>query len=355
MKKVTVLGGGGTGCTMAADLSLKGLDVTLWEDPGCWENLRDIQAAGHVELVGRGPTGTAVIPHLSGDLASAVAGADVILVSMIATRHEALAQALAPLLKEGQTVCFSAGNLGSMILKRALGDKKGVVTGEMQGNIFPCRLIGTAKISIAFPYAPKKAAAFPAQDTPALIEGMRGVYECVPAGNVLETTLNSPNTSIHLAGSLLNMGAVEQDPAYKMYAQGITPGVCTCIEAVEREKAAVMEALGYPMIFHAGMMRNLLEYEKHPELELFRLVAGPSSMQHRYIEEDATVGQVLLITLARQFGIPVPTMEALVQIASVVNGRDYLSAGKTCAHFGWDKLSAQQINAYLQTGVTPAQ
>lgn len=354
MKKVTVLGGGGTGCTMAADLALKGFDVTLWEDAGCWQNLRDIQEVGHVELVGRGSTGTAVIPHLSDDLASAVEGADVILVSMMATRHEALAEALAPLLQEGQTVCFSAGNLGSMILKRALGDKKGVITGEMQGNIFPCRLIGKAKISIAFPYAPKKVAAFPAKDTPALIEGMSGVYECVPADNVLEATFNSPNTSIHLAGSLLNMGAVEKDPGYKMYAQGITPGVCTCIEEVEKEKAAVMEVMGYPMVFHAGMMRKLLEPEEaHPELALFRVVAGPSSMKHRYIEEDATVGQTLLITLARQYGIAVPTMEALVHIASVTNGKDYIAQGKSAAHFGWENMSPRQINEYLETGELP--
>ncbi|WP_369518109.1 NAD/NADP octopine/nopaline dehydrogenase family protein [Intestinimonas butyriciproducens] len=353
MKKVTVLGGGGTGCTMAADLALRGFDVTLWEDARYWDNLRDIQEVGSVELVGRGTTGTAVIPHLSDDLAAAVDSADVILISMIATRHEELCAALAPLLKEGQTVCFSAGNLGSMILKRMLADKPGVITGEMQGNIFPCRLIGKAKISIAFPYAPKKVAAFPAKDTPALIKGMSGVYECVPAGNVLETTLNSPNTSIHLAGSLLNMGAVEKDPSYKMYAQGITPGVCTCIEAVEKEKAAVMEAMGYPMVFHAGMMRKLLEYEKYPELELFRVVAGPSSMKHRYIEEDATVGQTLLITLARQYGIAVPTMEALVHIASVTNGKDYIAQGKSVAHFGWEGMTPQQINEYLETGVSP--
>lgn len=350
MKQVTVLGGGGTGCTMAADLALRGFDVTLWEDPSCWENLRDIQEAGQVELVGRGAVGAAVIPHLSDDLAAAVEGANVILVSMIATRHEALAEALAPLLREGQSVCFSAGNLGSLILRRRLGGKAGIVTGEMQGNIFPCRIIGKAKISIAFPYAPKKVAAFPARDTAALIEAMSGVYECVPAGNVLETTLNSPNTSIHLAGSLLNMGAVEQDPSYKMYAQGITPGVCACIEAVEREKAAVMEVMGYPMVFHAGMMRKLLEYEKYPELELFRVVSGPSGMRHRYIEEDAAVGQALLITLARQFGVAVPTMEALVQIASVVNGRDYLGTGKTASYFGWNKLTVRQINEYLETG-----
>lgn len=350
MKKVTVLGGGGTGCAMAADLAIRGFDVTLWEDARCWENLRDIQEIGYVEMVGAGTNGTAAIPHLSDDLPSAVEGAEVILISMIALRHEELCAALVPLLKAGQTVCFSAGNLGSMILKNMLGEDSGVICGEMQGNIFPCRLIGKAKIITAFPYSPKKVAAFPAKDTQALIDGLSGVYECVPTVNVLEATLNSPNTTAHLAGSLLNMGAMEKDPGFKMYEQGITPSVCAVIETVEAEKRAVMSALGYPTVVYSTMMRNMLKPEEHPELALFRGLAGPSSIKHRYIEEDATVGQSLLITLGRQLGIPTPTMEALVHLASVANSKDYLASGKTTTHFGWDGWTAQQINDYLENG-----
>ena len=71
----------------------------------------------------------------------------------------------------------------------------------------------------------KKAAAFPGRDTPAFIEAMREAYACTPARNVMEACFNSPNLSIHLAGSLLNTGGIERDPAFRMYAQGLTPGV----------------------------------------------------------------------------------------------------------------------------------
>lgn len=350
MKRVTVLGGGGTGCAMAAHLTMKGMDVTLWEDRRWWHGLEDIQRIGYVEMEGAVVEGKAVISHLSDDLAQAVEGAQIILVAMIATRHQALCQALAPLLKPGQAVCFSAGNCGSYRLWKALGEDSGVLVGEMQGNVYPCRLIGPASVTCAFPYAPKKVAAFPARDTQALIEAMAPVYECVPAGNIWETTFNSPNTSIHLAGSLLNLTGVEKDPGYRMYAQGVTPGVVTCIEAVEAEKAAVMERIGFPMAVHAGTMRSLLEPEKHPELARFRQLAGPSSMDHRYINEDASHGQMLLISLADALGVPVPTMKALVHLAGVVNKRDYRDGGLDLAFFGLEGATPEEMKNYLQTG-----
>ena len=350
MKHITVIGGGGTGITMAADLTLKGFPVTLYERADAWDNLRDIQERGGVEMTGRAANGFAALTDLTDDLAQAVSKADVILVAVIATRHQALAEELAPLLRDGQTVCFSAGSCASILLRRAVGGRCQVVIGEMQGNIYPCRLVGRAVVKCAFPYAPKKVAAFPAQDTPLLIEELRDVYACVPARNVLEATLNSPNVSIHLAGSLLNTGAIEHDPDFKLYQQGLTPAVLRCIGQVEDEKALVMEKLGLECVRHLGMMQNVCDYGAHPELADFRLVAGPSSMQHRYIEEDASTGQCILITLAHMLGLRLPAMEALVTLAGVINGKDYLSVGRTVQSLGMDGMTPDQINAYLENG-----
>lgn len=351
MKKIAVLGGGGTGCTMAADMTLKGHQVTLYEDRRYWENLDYIVENGNqIKMTGQAVNGTAVIHRITDDLKEAAADADVILIAIIATRHEELAKELAPLLKDGQTVCFSAGNCGSIVLRRELPKGRNVIIGEMQGNIYPCRFAGKGVVKSAFPYMPKKVAAFPGNDTERLIREMEEVYPCVPAKNVLEATFNSPNVSIHLAGSLLNTGSIEKDPDYRMYSQGLTPAVERCIREVEREKAQVMEVMGYDNAVHAGMISRLMEYDAHPELDDFRLVQGPGSMKHRYIHEDASTGQSIIISLADQLGIRMPTMKALVQIASVINGENYAETGKSMKYFGLEGMSAEAVNHYLETG-----
>ena len=49
---------------------------------------------------------------------------------------KAITDWIAPHLKDGQIVCFSAGNCASITLKKKRGDKK-VIVGQMQGNIAP--------------------------------------------------------------------------------------------------------------------------------------------------------------------------------------------------------------------------
>lgn len=349
--KIAVLGGGGTGCTMAADMTLKGHEVALYEDGRYWENLDKIVANDNkIEMTGQAANGIARIHTITKDLKEAVTGAEVILVAIIATRHEELAKELAPLLENGQTVCFSAGNCGSLILKREIPAEKDVITGEMQGNIYPCRFTGETTVKSAFPYMKKKVAAFPAKDTGRLIEAMKEVYECIPAKNILEATFNSPNVSIHLAGSLLNTGSIEKNPDYRMYAEGLTPAVERCIKKVEAEKAPVMEAMGFENAVHAGMISKLMQYGEHPELDDFRQVQGPAAMKHRYIHEDASTGQSLIISLGEQLGLEMPVMKSLVQIASVINEEDYRATGKTIAYLGLDHMNPEQINTYLETG-----
>lgn len=97
-----------------------------------------------MDLVGSCGTGHAVIRRITFDVEEALAEAEVVLVSAMAKRHEAITDWIAPHLKDGQIVCFSAGNCASITLKKKRGDKK-VIVGEMQGNIDSCRLVSPTK------------------------------------------------------------------------------------------------------------------------------------------------------------------------------------------------------------------
>lgn len=105
-----------------------------------------------MDLVGSCGTGHAVIRSITFDVEEALVEAEVVLVSAMAKRHEAITDWIAPHLKGGQIVCFSAGNCASITLKKKRGDKK-VIVGEMQGNIGSCRLVSPTKEIKGNPHA----------------------------------------------------------------------------------------------------------------------------------------------------------------------------------------------------------
>lgn len=351
MKKVTVIGGGGTAIFMAAYLTLQGHQVTVCDQEWHGDKLRAIQAAGgEVELIGSCGQGRAVIHSITFDAAQALAGAEVVLISAMAKRHGDVARWIAPHLKEGQTVCFSSGNCGSIILKKALGDKK-IVVGEMQGNIGPCRLVAPTKVTCAFPYAEKPVAAFPAKDNGALVEALSPVYPCRPVKNVFQATLSSPNVTIHMAGTLLNTSKIETSKDFRLYQDGITPSVVAVIEAVEDERERVMEAMGYTKTRAVGQMHALLEFEQHPEMAQFRALSGPRDGVHdRYVVEDAHAGNSLLASLGRAAGIKTPVVDSLLTLASVLNREDFYAGGITLENLGLAGRSIDEINRYLEEG-----
>ena len=175
-------------------------------------------------------------------------------------------------------------------------------------------------------------------------------YPCHEGKNVFETALNAPNVCIHLAGSLLNTAAVEHNPNFALYRQGLSQGVINCQRAVEEEKRKIMEAMGYQMVTHTEMMDRLVQYDQYPELDCFRDLSGPSSMKHRYVVEDSTIGDSILMHLGQRLGIPTPTVHALVQIAGAVNREDYFKQGLSLEDLGITGTTPEEINAYLYAG-----
>lgn len=349
MKKITVMGGGGTGIMMAADLSLQGHEVTLFEIKEHAEKIEEIKERGFVEITGNAVNGRAKIAHITTDIQEAMEDPEYILIGAMAQRQEEFMDLMLPYLKDDQTVCFSAGNCASIILKNKIKDKD-VLVGEMQGNIYPCRMLPDGKLISAFPYKEKGMSAFPAKDNERYIAAMNEVYPCHAVKNVFEATLNSPNTSIHLAGSLLGTTKMETMEDFRLYRDGICPSLITLIRAVEEEKAKVMEWMGYEIGRAVGQMEALMEYEKHPELTIFRGLEGPTSIHHRYVTEDAHAGNSLLLSLAKQFGIKAPLCEGLIAIASALNQTDFYETGRTTSYFGLSNMGPKEISRYLETG-----
>ena len=334
MKNICVIGAGGTGQCFAADMALAGHKVSLYDDRK--ERLDEIRLAGGICLTGGGRTGK-VLPALCEHAEEALEKAELVVVCAVAHRHEALAEQCAPFLKDGQTVFISAGGGASLIFDRAIRtargldeqQRHGVVLGELEGNLYPCRRLRPAQIFMAFPLARRMVAAFPACDTPKLQQALAGVLETDAASNVLETALNSPNVVIHLMGSLLNLGAISM------------------LEAMAKQKTAVFNAWGWTARSPLPHMHRVARQNSFPELDAFRSLIGPTSASHRYISEDASTCVCLLADAGRAAGLDMPLSSGLLALASALHGRNYACEGRTLKALGLGGLSTQEVTARL--------
>jgi opine dehydrogenase len=69
--------------------------------------------------------------------------------------------------------------------------------------------------------------------------------------------------------------------------------------------------------------------------------ARESELDNRYLTEDVGYTMVLFTELGRAVGVPTPTMDAVIEIASVLLGRDFRrEAPRTLASLGLGDLDA---------------
>ena len=111
---ITILGGGNTAFAAAANLTLKGFDVTLCELPEFGEMLDPVRDSGVIHLLGVEETGAAKVHSLTTDMEVALNASDLILVIVPAYAHKPFALACAPYLRPEHTVVLMPGTLGAL-------------------------------------------------------------------------------------------------------------------------------------------------------------------------------------------------------------------------------------------------
>ena len=359
MKTICVIGAGNGGSAIAGDMTLAGHACRLFEFPEYRANIEPIIASGGIRVTGIARTGFAKLALATTDLGAAARGADVIMVTTQALAHERVARELAPHLAAGQAVILWPGSGGTLAVRKAwdeLGMTKNVLLAE--GVTFPycCRrLEGPGTVNIHRIDGPRMlVAALPASDTPAVVKALEDTYGHMvkPAVTILEPALYNVNIIVHPVGALLNMGRIEWAKGeFWMYKEGLTPSVKKVIHAMDAERSALFTALGYKPYTYDEVFVDCFNMT----VEQFAATSskGPFSMQDRYVTEDIPMGASLSVSLARTAGVPMPTYDCMIHLASTVNETDFYRSGRTLENLGLGHLSLAQIDAYVRTGRKP--
>ena len=120
MKKIAVLSAGNGGQALAADLALRGHDVTLYDLPRFAPVIEAIRRRGNTIELQNKITGTATIRLVTTDIAEALDGAEVVYFTAPAYGQKAFFDLAVPALSDGQVIVLMPGNYGTLALKAAL-------------------------------------------------------------------------------------------------------------------------------------------------------------------------------------------------------------------------------------------
>lgn len=360
--KFAVLGAGNGGQAMAAHLGLMGYEVNLYNRTE--SKLEPIIEAGGIELSGVF-NGFGPLSLVSSSLPDVISSVDVIMVVTPAIAHHSLAQNLSSYLQDGQIVVLNPGRTGGALeFTKVLNDcgcKADVTVSECQTFIYASRVTGPAQAKIFGIKNFVGISAFPASKTRKVLEVLNPVFpQFIPAKNILKTSLDNIGAIFHPAPTILNAARIETTGGnFTYYQDGISPSVARVLEKMDQERLEVaytmsveaMSAREWMRLVYGVQGKNL--YEVFQNNRQYNGLMAPDTVMHRYIFEDVPMGLVPISSLGQMLGVPTPTIDNIIDLASIIHQCDYWEVGRTVERLGLEGLTVREIHHYVNHGILP--
>ena len=360
--KVAVLGGGNGSFAAAGDFGLQGHEVRLWRRDA--SQVAQHRAAGSRILVkdahGRHDVQLALV---TSDIAEAVRDADLILCPAPAFAQQDIARALAPHLSDGQVVFLPPATFGSMLFAKAAheaGNRAAASFAETGTLPWLTRKHGPFEVAITIRAKRLPVGVFPLKSAPHALDvigrAFPGAIE--PCGDALSGALMNAGPIIHPPLIVMNAGPIEHFERWDIHKEGTQAAIRRVTDALDAERIAVREALGYggphfPLAHHYASEGEQWMYGRGSHDRLTnsgdwreRIVLTV----HRYMREDLRLGLSLLISVAELAGVSTPLAKAFLAIGGAICGEDFMQNGRSLASLGLGNLSRNELQLLLRDG-----
>jgi opine dehydrogenase len=361
--EIAVLGGGHGCYAAAAELSEKGHHVRLWRRDAA--ALAPLIAAGSIAVKDFRGERDVPIALATPSLAAAVEDAELVLMPLPATTHESLAQALAPLLRDGQVVFLPPGTFGGYLLHaamRAAGNHADVSFAETGTLPYLARKHGPRRVVISGFGKRLPTGVFPRRNAAHALGVIARAYPAIEdCGDLLSGALMNAGPIIHPPLIVMNAGPLEHFERWDIHKEGTQPAIRRVTDALDAERIAVREALGYgaphfPLANHYAREGEEWMYGRGAHDKLTDSGDWREHIvltEHRYMLEDTRLGLSFISSVGRWAGVPTPLADAFLAIGGAITGRDFHRDGRTLESLGLAGLSREAMRALMQEGTLP--
>jgi opine dehydrogenase len=360
--QIAVLGGGNGSFAAAGDFALAGCAVRLWRRDKAAVAAQ--QAAGNTIVVkdfqGRH---TAKLAAVTSDIGAAVRGAELILCPAPATAQIDIARLLAPHLTDDQVVFLPPGTFGSVLFAKAAqeaGNRTNAAFAETGTLPWLTRKHAPFEAAITARAKRLPTGVFPLSRKNYALMVLRRAFPNVieDCGDALSAALMNAGPIIHPPLILMNAGPLQHFDRWDIHKEGTQPAIRRVTDALDDERIALRETLGYgaphfPLAHHYAKEGEEWMYGRGSHDRLTdsgdwceRIVLT----EHRYMLEDTRIGLSFLLSVAALAGVALPLARAFLSIGSAICGVDFMQTGRTLAGLGLGGLDRPALQKLLREG-----
>jgi opine dehydrogenase len=360
--KIAVLGGGNGSFAAAADFALQGHDVRLWRrDAGQVAAHRS--AGSRILLKDSNGQHNVKLALVTTDIGEAVQNAELILCPAPAFAQPDIARQLAPHLCDGQVVFLPPATFGSVIFATAARqacNRKKVSFAETGTLPWLTRKHGPFEVAITIRAKRLPVGVFPLESAPQALDvigrAFAGVIE--PCGDALSGALMNAGPIIHPPLIVMNAGPIEHFERWDVHKEGTQVAIRRVTDALDAERVAVREALGYggphfPLAHHYAKEGEIWMYGRGSHDSLTDSGDWREQLvltEHRYMREDLKLGLSLLVSVAELADVSTPLARSFLAIGGAICGEDFLENGRTLASLGFGGFDRMRLQTLLRTG-----
>lgn len=340
--KVAVIGAGNVGLAIAADLSIKGYDVTLIKTSS-YNNVaynRLKANGGKIWLKEKGVYTQTTINNVTKDI-NDVKNADVVFCTIQSGYYQMLVERLNNSLNEQQIFVCICSYASSYYFQSSCYPIPTIVEAiepYLEGRVELEDKIGEVVFRVGYRQTECPASYISAKGECRLRDVFGGFVHKL---SVLETALLNPNMVLHTVGSIMSLSRIEYSKGnFCMYREAYARGneaTTRIMLKLDKEKQKVLQMLGFntPSVFEvAGFKKDEPLESFYRYSESSDRAISPTSIHSRYITEDVSQGLVLLESIGKRIGLMLPVTSSLINLASVALETDFRAVGRTVEKLG---------------------
>jgi len=295
---------------------------------------------------------------------AAVRDAELILCPAPATAQHDIARLLGPHLQDGQVVFLPPGTFGCYIFAKAMreaGNRADVAFAETGTLPWLTRKHGPHEVAITIRAKRLPTGVLPLRLKNHALEVIGGAFPGAieDCGDALSAALMNAGPIIHPPLIVMNAAPLEHFARWDIHKEGTQASVRRVTDALDAERIAVREALGYgaphfPLANHYARegeewmygrgshdkLTDSGDWREHIELT-----------QHRYMLEDLAVGLSFLVSVGELAGVPTPLARAFLAIGGAVCAEDFMQTGRTLQSLGLGGLDRAALRTMLAEGL----
>lgn len=360
--KIAVLGGGNGSFAAAGDFALASHEVRFWRRDA---NLVAQHKAAGSKITVKDVNGThaAMLALVTTDIADAVRDAELIVCPAPAFAQPDIARQLAPHLEDGQVVFLPPATFGTMIFARAAhkaGNRAKVSYAETGTLPWLTRKHAPFEVAITVRAKRLPVGVFPLASADHALEvigrAFPGVIE--PCGDALSGALMNAGCIIHPPLIVMNAGPIEHFERWDIHKEGTQAAIRRVTDALDAERIAAREALGYgaphfPLAHHYAKEGEVWMYGRDSHDRLTDSGDWREQLvlrEHRYMREDLRLGLSFLISAAELTGTQTPLARAFLSIGGAICGEDFMATGRTLTSLGFGGLDRGALQKLLREG-----